>query len=164
MNIRQKYILNKEAQVYRYTSQNSLDAKKVYENLYKDIGCTYIIYMYEDLIANKKYIYSSNWEWQNLLIGEKLINNCPIFLAAFKYLEKKRTGCIFLPWVFSPPQNLTERNVCGLRSEFNIANGFGYGAKEDGVRETLAFAGDIQDKDFYKNFMEKNTFFYKTLL
>lgn len=53
--------------------------------------------------------------------------------------------------------------MCGIRSEFNIANGFGYGAKGNGVRETLAFGGDSKDSTFYQNFIANPNIFYDTL-
>lgn len=131
--------------------------------LKKKIGCTYLIYMYENLVTNQKFVYSSNWDWQNLLIGNKLINHCPIFLTAFNYLEKRSKGHIFVPWHLSPPSTRKERNVCGIRSEFNIAHGFGYGAKGNSTRETLAFGGDTKDVTFYKNFITNPNIFYDTL-
>ena len=119
--------------------------------------------MYENLLSNEKFVYSSNWDWQDLLIGEKLINHCPIFLTAFKYLERRNKGHIFIPWHSSPPSNKDERNVCGIRSEFNISNGFGYAAKGNGVRESLAFGGDTKDSTFHKNFIANPNIFYETL-
>lgn len=156
-------IVNLEAQLHRYTNDSCLDAANVYYNLEKSIGCTYLIYMYENLLTNEKFVYSSNWNWQDLLIGEKLINHCPIFLTAFNYLEKRNKGHIFVPWHLSPPTTKEERNVCGIRSEFNISNGFGYGAKGNGVRETLAFGGEAKDSSFYKNFIATPNVFYDTL-
>lgn len=156
-------IVNKEAKLHRYTNETCLDAANIYSSLEKSIGCTYLIYMYENLYTNEKFVYSTNWDWQDLLIGEKLINHCPIFLTAFNYLEKRDTGHIFVPWYLCPSSTKEERNVCGLRSEFNIANGFGYGAKGNGIRETLAFGGDNKDATFYRNFIANPNVFYDTL-
>lgn len=156
-------IVNSEAKLHRYTNDSCLDASKIYHNLEKTIGCTYLIYMYENLFTNEKFVYSSNWDWQDLLIGEKLINNCPIFLTAFNYLEKRKNGHMFIPWYLSPPTTKKERNVCGIRSEFNIANGFGYGSKGNGIRETIAFGGDAKDTIFYKNLIYSPNIFYETL-
>lgn len=156
-------IVNRESKLHRYTNQSCLNAASVFGNLESKIGCTYLIYMYENLNSNEKFVYSSNWDWQDLLIGEKLINNCPIFLTAFKYLENRHQGRIFVPWHLSPPTTEEERNVCGIRSEFNIANGFGYGSKGNNVRETLAFGGDSKDLTFYKNFIETPNIFNETL-
>jgi len=156
-------IVNREAQLHRYTNDSCLDAANIFHFLEKTISCTYLIYMYENLFTNEKFVYSSNWDWQDLLIGEKLINHCPIFLTAFNYLEQRNKGHIFVPWHLSPPTTKEERNVCGIRSEFNISNGFGYGAKGNGVRETLAFGGDAKDSSFYKNFIANPNVFYDTL-
>ncbi len=160
---RKLIIVNREAKLNRYTNKSCIDAANVFSELEKSIGCTYLIYMYENLMTNEKFVYSSNWEWQDLLIGDKLINYCPIFLTAFNYLEKKAKGHIFIPWNQTPPSNKRERNVCGLRSEFNIAHGFGYGAKGYGARESLAFGGDAKDSTFYKNFIANPGIFHDTL-
>jgi len=156
-------IVSNEAKLNRYANDTCTEAANIFQKLNKNIGCTYLIYMYENLLRNEKYVYSSNWEWQNLLIGNRLINHCPIFLTAFKYLENKKSGHIFIPWHQSPPSNKNEREVCGIRSEFNIANGFGYAAKGYGIRESLAFGGDIKDNSFYKNFITNPNIFYTIL-
>jgi hypothetical protein len=156
-------IVNRETRLHRYTNNSCIDAANIFHGLEHKIGCTYLIYMYENLFTNEKFVYSSNWDWQDLLIGDKLINNCPIFLTAFKYLEKRTAGHIFLPWHLSPPSSKEERNVCGIRSEFNISNGFGYGAKGNGIRESLAFGGDSKDGSFYKHFISNPNLFYDIL-
>jgi hypothetical protein len=156
-------IISREARLHRHTNESCIDAGNIYNKLKEMIGCTYLIYMHENLKTNEKFVYSSSWNWQDLLIGEKLINHCPIFLAAFNYLEKRDKGSIFLPWHMSPPANREQRNVCGIRSEFNIAHGFGYGAKGNGIRESLAFGGDAKDSSFYKHFIEKPEIFNQTL-
>jgi len=156
-------IVTNGAKVIRYTNESCIKAANIFYSLEKTIGCTYLIYMYEDLLTNEKFVYSSNWNWQDLLIGEKLINHCPIFLTAFKYLEQRNNGHIFIPWNLSPPSNREERNVCGIRSEFNISNGFGYGAKGNNVRESLAFGGDNKDLSFHKNFIANPSIFYDAL-
>lgn len=156
-------IVNGETKFHRYTNESCIEAANTFHTIKKTIGCTYLIYMHENLETNEKFVYSSNWEWQDLLIGKKLINHCPIFLTAFNYLEKRTIGNIFLPWHLSPPSTKMERNVCGLRSEFNIANGFGYGAKGNGTRESLAFGGDTKDTTFYKNFINTTDIFFDIL-
>ena len=156
-------IVSHQAKLYRFADNTCTDAANVYRFLAKSIGCTYLIYMYENLLTNEKFVYSSNWLWQDVLIGEKLINDRPIFLTAFNYLENRNSGHIFIPWYLSPPSTKKEKNVCGIRSEFNIANGFGYGAKGNGIRESLAFGGDAKDSSFYKNFISYPNIFYETL-
>ncbi len=156
-------IVSRESKLHRYTNESCLDAAGIFHTAEKQIGCTYLLYMYENLITNEKFVYSSNWDWQDLLIGEKLINHCPIFLTAFNYLEKRNSGRIFVPWHLSPPSTREERNVCGIRSEFNIANGFGYGAKGNGIRESLAFGGDAKDSTFHQNFIVNPNIFFDVL-
>ena len=158
-----KYIIETQSRVFRYTNDTCQDIASIYNYLHDNIECTYLIYMYENLALNEKYVYSSNWNWQNLLIGEKLINYCPIFKIAFNCLEKRNQRTVFVPWCDAPPGNPRERDVCGIRSEHNIANGFGYGAKGFGIRESLAFGGGANDKYFYQHFTRNKILFNRVL-
>lgn len=160
---RSNLIIKEDATLHRYCNKSNSQVSLIFENLSQTIGCTYLIYMHEDLLSNEKRVYSSSWDWQDLLIGEKLINNCPIFLAAFNALEYRQHGMIFLPWHNAPPANRDQRNVCGIREEHNIANGFGFGGKGNGVRETLAFGGNKSDKSFHMNFIADPSIFNSTL-
>ncbi len=162
---RHKYIIQDKSIVLRYSNCNNQLALSVYRTLSQQIGCTYLIYMYEDLNSNIKYVYSSNWDWQDILIGDRLINDCPVFLHAFQYLDSINCGQIFLPWCYAHPKNIQQRNVVGIREEHNIAHGFGYGAKGNGCRETLAFGGEKSDTSFYKHFLDVNgqNMFWNTL-
>ena len=159
-----KLIIKEDTKLFRFTNANCPDAALLFQNLNKSIGCTYLIYMHEDLQTNEKRVYTSSWEWQDLLIGEKLINNCPIFLTAFNFLEPRTSGTIFVPWNNALPSNSKERNVCGIREEHNIANGFGFGGKGNQVRETLAFGGNKTDKSFHMNFIADPSIFNKMLV
>lgn len=158
-----KLILKESTKLFRFSNTVTPAAAALYERFNASIGCTYLIYMHEDLITNEKRVYTSNWDWQDLLIGEKLINNCPVFLSAFNYLEHRNSGAIFLPWNNAPPKNQEEREVCGVREEHNIANGFGFGGKGNGVRETLAFGGNKGDKSFHMNFIAEPELFNNAL-
>lgn len=161
--INSNLIIERESTVFRYSNETCPEVSNIYNYLTQNIDCTYLIYMYEDLNIKEKYVYSSNWVWQNLLIGEKLINNCPIFKVGFNYLEQKETGAIFSPWCDTPPTNTKEYDVCGMRNEHNIANGFGYASKGFGVRESLGFGGTPENKYFYQNFTKKKILFNRVL-
>lgn len=152
-----KYISFSEPQkIINISDIANNSASSIYETLTKSIGCTYILYIYENLNTKEKYIYSSNWEWQRLLIGKQLIHHCPYFLAGFKFLEQNKNkpfASIILPWYLAQPTDKKQKEVVGLRGEFNIANGISYGAKGHGIREILGIGGDITEKDFYRSFM-----------
>src|SRR5436190_9874415 len=75
--------------------QNTLN--DFYSKLENSIGCTYMFYIYEDMIRDRKIIYTSSSEWQDQLIGEKLINECPIFKAGTEALQFGNKS-IILPW------------------------------------------------------------------
>src|SRR5579871_5025400 len=95
-----------------------------YRKLEHDFGCTYMFYIYEDILCDRKIIYTSNWDWQHRLIGEKLINECPIFKAGSEALASGKRS-IILPWNHIPCKTSLEKEITLFRSEFNIANGIG---------------------------------------
>lgn len=147
-------------------NDNCLSAKFLFFKLSKLINLTYLTYLYEDFSKNEKFFYTSNCEWQNLLINEKLINCCPVYQAAFTYLAHIKDGNIIIPWVNAPPKNKNQKDVCGMRNEFNISNGIGYGFQHKGIRESIAFAGNLQDINFYNYFIQNKrvVFLYLSIM
>lgn len=131
---------------------------ELFINLQNCLGCTYVLYFYEDSITDKKIIYCSNWKWQQLLINEKLINSCPIFRAANEGLKRKDS--IILPWNHIPAQTSIEKEVTLLRSEFNIANGIGISFKSKTTREGLGMGADVKDINFYRRLTENNLIYH----
>lgn len=104
--------------------------------------------MREDLLRDNKVYFSSNPDWQKLLLDEKLINLCPIYDVAFKALEMYN----FYPivWDYVPHRKGVQRDIMDLRNEFNIAHGLGVAINHGGqVRESIVFAGAVQDIDFH---------------
>ena len=59
-------IVTNESKLLRYTNESCIDAANVFRVIEKSIGCTYLIYMYENLLSNEKFVYSSNWDWQEV--------------------------------------------------------------------------------------------------
>jgi hypothetical protein len=155
-------IINKTFLIYRYSNETCQVAGDLYNRLKKNIGCTYLVYMYEDLINNEKFIYSSNQAWHDLFIDN--LNKCPITLLAFKYLEEKSFGSILLPWHRVPLTSKEDKKLCALRAKFNIANGINYARKKNKKRESLAFGGELEDKHFYKNFIYNPSLLRNVLL
>ncbi len=117
--------------------------------------------IYEDMIHDRKIIYTSNWDWQNRLIGEKLINECPIFKAGSEALSSGRRS-IILPWNNIPCKTSLEKEIILFRSEFNIANGIGISHANGIIREGIGLGADIYDYNFYRRLLENNLI-YKIL-
>jgi len=139
--------------------QNTLE--DFYRNLENDIGCTYMFYIYEDMIRDRKIIYTSNWDWQNQLIGEKLINECPIFKAGSEALSSGQRS-IILPWNSIHCKTSLEKEITLFRSEFNIANGIGISHANGVIREGIGLGADIYDSNFHHRLLENNLI-YKIL-
>lgn len=130
-----------------------LDA--IFKRIQYDLGCTYILYIYEDSLLNRKIIYSTNWKWQNLLVGEKLINDCPVFKAATAGLSSGKKS-IILPWNHIHSKTTKEKDITLLRAEFNIANGIGISYSNGHVCEGIGFGADVKDINFYQRMIANN--------
>jgi hypothetical protein len=156
-------IINKHAVVHKYNTETCLEAGNLYKRLLQDIRCTYLAYMYEDLASNEKFFYSSNQMWQDLLIGERFINHCPITLLAFNFLEENPFNTILLPWHMALARNEAEKKVCQLRLTFNIDNGISYAAKNQKKRESIDLGGEIGDQCFYKHAIDNPNLINNTL-
>ena len=136
-------------------SQEKGDLESLYHILENEFGCTYMFYIYEDLILDRKIIYTSNWDWQNRLIGEKLINECPIFKTGTEALALGKKS-IILPWNNIHCKTSLEKEITIFRSEFNIANGIGISHANGIIREGIGLGADIYDYNFYLRMLEDN--------
>jgi len=120
-----------------------------------------MFYIYEDIIRDQKIIYTSNWNWQRLLIGEKIINECPIFKAGSEALSSGNR-LIILPWNNIHCRTSREKEITLFRSEFNIANGIGISHSNGIIREGIGLGADIYDYNFSLRLLENNLI-YKIL-
>ncbi|HSW68638.1 MAG TPA: hypothetical protein VLI69_00590 [Gammaproteobacteria bacterium] len=150
-----KKIIIASTKVIRIGNHASQQLNIYFKKLQYDLGCTYIFYIYENLLHNKKIIYSSSWKWQNLLVGEKLINDCPVFKAGVEGLSNGKKS-IILPWNHIHCKNSKEKDITLLRSEFNIANGIGISHTNGCFREGIGLGADIKDNDFYQRVISNN--------
>lgn len=148
-------IILEHSQVKTLDNNHSKFLSVFFKNLQRNLGCTYMFYIYEDTVQDKKIIYSSNWKWQNLLVGEKLINDCPVFKAAAEGLSHDKNS-ILLPWNLINCKTSREKDVTLLRIEHNIANGIGVCLKNGSYREGIGFGADIKDTNFYKRLISGN--------
>jgi hypothetical protein len=147
-------IILEHSKVRTIDNKHSIFLDTYFKNLQHNLGCTYILYIYEDTFQDKKIIYSSNWQWQHLLVGEKLINECPVFKAATEGLTNKNS--ILLPWNHIHCKTSREKDVTLLRVEHNIANGIGVCLKNGPYREGIGFGADIKDTTFYERLISGN--------
>lgn len=148
-------IINPTSIVKLIKNQKQSAFEKFYRMLESDLGCTYLFYIYEDVTHDKKIIFTSNWEWQNRLIGEKLINNCPIFKAGSQAFSSGKKS-IILPWNHIHCETALEKEITLFRSEFNIANGIGLSHSNGIIREGLGLGADIYDYNFYHRVLKNN--------
>lgn len=142
--------------VVQLISNKQPNINNYYNYLEYNLGCTYLFYIYEDVLNDKKIIYTSNWDWQNYLIGEKLINECPVFKAGNSALSTGRQSSILLPWNNIPCQTSLEKDIVLLRGEFNISNGIGISYTNGIIREGIGLGADIKDLKFYQRVIKNN--------
>lgn len=154
-----KNIINLNSTVKLIGSQENSTFENYYSKLENEIGCTYMFYIYENMIHDKKIIYTSNWGWQDRLIGEKLINECPIFKAGSQALASGR-GSIILPWNNIHCATSLEKEITLFLSEFNIANGIGISHANGIIREGIGLGADIHDINFYRRLLENNLIYH----
>ncbi|MHB1949652.1 MAG: hypothetical protein ACYCQI_16255 [Gammaproteobacteria bacterium] len=150
-----KKIIVASSKVIRIGNHASQQLDTYFRKLQYNLGCTYIFYIYEDIVQDRKIIYSSSWKWQNLLVGEKLINDCPVFKAGVEGLSNGKKS-ILLPWNHIHCKTSKEKDITLLRSEFNIANGIGISHTNGSLREGIGFGADIKDFNFYQRVIADN--------
>lgn len=119
-------------------------------NLYNEIEnsfeCTYLFYKFE--LNNYKFIFSSNMEWINLYVNQSLINQCPLFRVGAQKIQSSKTKNVMLRWNDVKPISKDERNIVGLRNEFNICNGISLGREIGFSSDCLGLAADRMNLDF----------------
>lgn len=152
--INQRVILE-PSNIITIGNYSSKSLNNYFNKIQKILGCTYIFYIYEDSIRNRKIVYSSDWKWQNLLIGENLINDCPVFKAATNGFSTGKS-LILLPWNEIHCQTSKEKDITLLRTEYNIANGIGFCCKSAYHREGIGFGADAKDYNFYQRLIVDN--------
>ncbi|ALA26712.1 autoinducer binding domain-containing protein [Piscirickettsia salmonis] len=129
----------------------------LYRLLNEKFNCTYLTYMREDLKRNNKVYFSSNPNWQDLLIGQSLINICPIYSIAFDALNN--TNIRFYPIVWnnvSHNKKQDHKDLKDLRDSHDIAHGLGFAIQpQPGIRESIVFAGSVKDVAFHLKLSNK---------
>jgi hypothetical protein len=150
-----KEIITTTSTVKLIENDKNQSVETFFKTLEYNLGCTYMFYIYEDMILDRKIIYSSNWAWQKHLIGEKLINDCPVFKAGSQALAFGKKS-IILPWNNIPCNTSIEKEITLLRSEFNISNGIGISHANGIIREGIGLGADIKDYEFYPRVIANN--------
>lgn len=144
-------IITPETKVYSKIIQESSSLSRIYRNLSKDTGCTYMTYMLES--ENEIYYYTSNPDWKNELVKKELMNHCPIYHNAFLALKHKES--IVTIWDAVPHRKGIEYDIKDFRSSFNIAHGIGIAISGKNHRESIVFAGGKDDEFFYEKIPSK---------
>ena len=148
-------IISTTSKVISLGNHTAQPLRAYFKTLQYNLGCTYIFYIYEDIEFDRKIIYTSSSKWQNLLVGEKLINECPVFKAGLASLTSSKK-LILLPWNHIHCKTSMEKDITLLRSEFNIANGIGVSHSNGNLSEGLGLGADIKDILFYQRVIANN--------
>jgi hypothetical protein len=133
------------------------ELEKLFLELAKGIKCSYLTYMIE--YKSQKIFFTSNDEWKNELISNKLMNSCPIYDNAFKALEKRES--IVTIWDTVYHRRGIERDIMDYRTSFDIAHGVGVAISSQEWRESLVLAGKRDDPFFFERI--NNTVIHRSL-
>ena len=96
---------------------------------------------------------SSSPEWSKVYFEEGLIIDCPLVRYG-KNFER-----IVLPWDSIPHLTSLEKEIIGVRRDFNINNGISFIWTDGHLRKSIAFATDYESKDFYNEIMTNKDIF-----
>ncbi|MGX5056935.1 hypothetical protein ACWKX9_25355 [Enterobacter asburiae] len=139
-------ILSNNAHVTTIPILEHKELETLFLELAKEIKCSYLTYMIE--YKSCKLYLTSNEEWKNELISNKLMNSCPIYDNAFKALEKHES--IVTIWDAVHHKRGIERDIMDYRTSFDIAHGVGLAISSQEWRESLVLAGKRDDPFFYE--------------
>jgi hypothetical protein len=138
-------IINSNDVVEFFTLDMLGEVDDLYHELLKNCNCTYLTYMVE--WSGKKIYFSSNNEWRNVFIKNKLINVCPIYRNAFEGVKTRKV--VISAWDHVRHDTGEQMDIMDLRNHFNIGHGLGLAIDRDGVRESLVFASTIKNVNFH---------------
>lgn len=130
----------------------------IFKKLNYEYGCTYFSYYLEILNLKKIYAFTTDQEWSNLFVSEKLMLDCPLMNLGW---ENKK---IILDWDTAPIINSKQRRVVSLRSEFGYGKGISFSNNVFGIKESLGFATHDKNKEFKKIIIDDIENFSKILI
>lgn len=120
----------------------------IFASLQKLIDCTYLFYMFENKNISKRITFSNNQEWQSIYVNDNLIIHCPLLYVGRQQINTSKSKSTILRWNDVVPESRHQRNVMGVRSEFNIANGISFAKEFNQVREMVGIAADVRNYTF----------------
>lgn len=125
----------------------------IFKYLQKKYGCTYLFYLLKNIKTKKTIMFTSSIEWQKMFIENKLMDHCPISQFGVKMVAKSTRADFISIWNQIPITTKEQANVCGVRSEFNIANGVSFTCQNSSFMEAISLAGEKKHYDFYKQIL-----------
>lgn len=131
---------------------NELEEKfyKIYRDLQKHYGCTYLSFSYEFTEINEKYFFCTNPDWDRVYIENKLIENCPLVNEGRKLLTHNHNRDVIVPWTFMAPKNKKEKSVDDSRKDFQIFHGLSLSIEDNDIRKYLGIATEEKNKNFIR--------------
>jgi len=134
----------------KYFNLTQENINKTFSDLYREIEstfeCTYLFYKCE--LQGYEFIFASNMEWMDLYVNQSLIKQCPLFRVGVKKIQTSKTKSVMLRWNDVKPISRDERNIVGLRNEFNICNGISLGRQIGKASDYLGLAADRLNFNF----------------
>ncbi len=133
---------------HRFNNNAETHFQDIFQSLQKLIDCTYLFYMFENKNISKRITFSTNQEWQSIYVNDNLIVHCPLLYVGRHQMNNSPNKSTILRWNDIIPDNKSQQNVMGIRSEFNIANGISFAKEFYNIREMIGIAADTKNLSF----------------
>lgn len=135
----------------RFNNNAEMHFNDIYSALERLLSCTYLFYMFENTDISKRITFSTNLEWQSVYVNDNLIINCPLLYVGRNQMERSKSKSTILRWNDVTPSSKAQKNVMGIRDEFNIANGISFAREYLGIREMVGIASDVRNDGFSRD-------------
>lgn len=126
------------------------DINKTFESAFNklknDFECNYISYIYQ--CDKYKLAFVTHYEWMDLYINSDLNKSCSLIRVGLEKISLSKSKSVVLRWNDVQPTTKKERQVNGIRTEFNICNGISFGRKIFSASDYFGLAADIHNLDF----------------
>ncbi|MBM7071960.1 hypothetical protein JQC92_07900 [Shewanella sp. 202IG2-18] len=120
--------------------------EQIFAELEYEFGCSYMFYLYE--YGDRKITHSSNPNWYDVYVKDKLIDHCPLLRAGHDRFERNHEKSVIVRWNDIYCTSKEETNVVGIRNEFKICHGISFGRSCGNFKEYLGLATDSTNASF----------------
>ena len=147
-------ILNEEDLIQKNIQSEIFERKlkKLSKRYLKKISCNHMFFSIENRITKERLEFSTRPDWQKYYIGEKLIDNCPLYATTVMYPRRSNQESFFFLWNKVVPEGRKQRQVVELRKEAGIANGISL-TKQIGIYQAMLGIGtDPKNNELERNY------------